>query len=269
MSKHPVYQPIDITFKSLSDKNRFFNFIIKYYEYIRRIKFDFDGPDKIIVNGTIFSKGKKYIVPESLTEQMRSLQFDRHNRVGYYQICNSYLDIHPWLTIVKEFIIFLDIMDLASLYKNDKGDCNLYVDCDEPNSSFVLYYYDESKETEYRLSFIDTDIPKMGTPSSIVTYINGTDDKEEQSITLIQIDILRRYGDKRTNQIKLVFDDNINNRFLNKKEDEIIFNVFQDMISRVIYDTFYDIVSNVNEIVGFDRNITEEVLHGHIKLSEN
>lgn len=266
--KNPYDIIIKSSIKTSINNNRFFKFVKDYYYFLRQVKFDFDRKDRIVVNCRLFSKEKKYIVPESLSRELKTLQFDRYNRVGYYQICNINIDINQWFWMVREFIIFLNNMELSSLYKNDKGDSIIYVDCDRDNSSDVLYYYDETKETEYRISFIDTDIPKPGQISSqLVTFINGVDDKDT-NVTLIQIDILRRYGDKRTNQIKLIADQITNKQFLSNEEDRVIFNVIRDIISQVIYNTFDDILNNVNKIVGFDRNITEEVLHGHIKLSE-
>lgn len=249
--------------------NKFFKFVNSYHNFIRQVKFEFDKPERSITSAWIWSKEKKFEIPSSLQDQLKSLVFDYHNKVGYFQICNINYDIDQWLKMVREFIIFLDYMEVCSLYKNDKGDSNLYVDCDSKNSTYNMYYYDDNKDTEYRISFIDTDIPKSGNQSAIMTFINGTEDDEENTITLIQIDILRRYGDKRTTQLKLVPDTNTNRQFLQRDEDNITFNVFRDILSQIIFNTFNDILNNVNKVVGFERNITEEVLHGYIKLSDS
>ena len=251
--------------------NKFFKFINDYHNFIRQVKFDFDtNPDKIITGKWIWSKDKQYHVPSTLESELKDLQFSYNNRVGYNQICNVNHDMDQWFKMVREFIVFLDAMEIAVLYKNDKGDSILYVDCDVPNSTFNMYYFDDPTDTEYRISFIDTDIPKPGKQSIIMNYIDATDDEENNTITLIQIDILRRYGDMRTNQLKLVADINTNRQFLQKEEDGLTFNVFRDILSQVIFNTFNDILNNVNKVVGFKRNITEEVLrHGYIKLSES
>lgn len=251
--------------------NKFFKFVNDYHNFIRQVKFDFDtNPNKIITGKWIWSKDKQYQIPSTLESELKNLQFDYNNRVGYNQICNINHDMDQWFKMVREFIVFLDNMELASLYKNDKGDSVLYIDCDNPNSTFNMYYYDDPTDTEYRISFIDTEIPKPGKQSAILSYIDATDTDENNTITLIQIDILRRYGDKRTNQLKLVADINTNHQFLQKEEDGLTFNVFRDILSQVIFNTFNDILNNVNKAVGFKRNITEEVLrHGYIKLSES
>lgn len=250
--------------------NKFFKFVTDYFNFLRKIKFNFENEsDRILTSKWIWSKEKKYLVPDSMEKELKNLQFDYNNRVGFNQILNINYTIDEWFTMVREFIVFLDTMELSSLYKNDKGESNLYVTCDAPNSSYIIYYYDDNKDTEYRLSFIDTDIPKPNQQSAIMSFINAVDDDEEETtITLVQIDILRRYGDKRTNQLKLVSNADNNKHFLNKEEDNLLFNVFRDILSQVIFNTFHDILNNVNKIVGFERNITEEVLHGYIKLSE-
>lgn len=252
--------------------NKFFKFVKSYYYFIRQVKFELDKPERVVTSTWIWSKNKKFEIPSYLQDQLRSIVFDYNNRVGYFQICNINYDMDQWLTMVREFILFLDYMEICSLYKNDKGDSNLYVEADLKNSTYNMYYYDDNKDTEYRISFLDTEIPKSGKQSAIMNFIDGidTDDNgKENAITLVQIDILRRYGDKRTTQLKLVPDANTNRQFLQREEDGITFNVFRDILSQIIFNTFNDILNNVNKIVGFERNITEEVLHGYIKLSDN
>lgn len=250
--------------------NPFFNFVKNYFYFLREVKFNYDSPgNRTVVSKWIWSKEKKYLVPNYLEKELKTLQFDRYNRVGEKQILNINYDIDQWLNMVKQFIIFLDIAELSSLFKNEKGECSLYIDCDSHNSSYIMYYYDDSKETEYRISFMETSIPKPGSQSSIVSFINATDEEDEDStITLIQIDILRRYGDKRTNQIKLIENSTDCKSLLAKSEEALIFNVFRDILSQVIFNTFSDILNNVNKAVGFERNITEEVLNGYIKFTE-
>jgi len=255
----------DISSIKLYD-NPFFDFTKKYFYFLRQVKFDFERPDRCITSPWIWSKNKKYNIPENLKDELKSLQFIKNNKVGINQILNFNYSIDEWLTLVKEFIIYLDAVELASLYKNDKDESNIYIDCDKYNSSYVLYYYDDNKETEYRISFIETSIPRSDTPSPITAFINATQD-EEDSITLIQIDILRRYGDKRTNQIKLIENSNDSKSLLAKSEEALVFNVFRDILSQVIFNSFNDIINNVNKTVGFERNITDEVLHGYINLS--
>ena len=247
--------------------NPFFEFTKKYFYFLRQVKFDFERPDRCVTSTWIWSKDKKYNIPETLKNDMRDLQFIRNNKVGKNQILNLNYSVDEWLSLVKQYIIYLDTIELASLYKNDKDESNIYIDCDKHNSSYVLYYYDDGKETEYRISFIETAIPRSDAPSPITAFINATQD-EEDSITLVQIDILRRYGDKRTNQIKLIENSNDSKSLLVKPEEALVFNVFRDILSQVIFNSFNDIINNINKTIGFERNITDEVLHGYIKLSE-
>ena len=257
----------EMTSLKLQD-NPFFEFTKKYFYFLRQVKFDFESPDRCITSTWIWSKDKKYHISDKLERELKDLQFCRNNKVGPMQLLNINYSVDEWLALVRQFIVYLDTIELASLYKNDKDESNVYIDCDPLNSSYVLYYYDDNNETEYRISFIETSIPRPGAPSAIATFINATEDEEDSTITLVQIDILRRYGNKRTNQIKLVENSGDGKSLLVKPEEALVFNVFRDILSQVIFNTFNDILNNVNKTIGFERNITEEVLHGYIKLSE-
>lgn len=255
----------DILSEKLED-NPFFEFTDKYFYFLRQVKSDFEKPNRWVTSTWIWSKDKKYNIPETFKNDIKELQFIRNNKVGKYQIVDINYDEERWLSLIKHFIIYLDAIELASLYKNDKDESNLYIDCDIQKSSYNLYYYDDNKETEYRISFIDTTIPKSKTQSTISAFINDNQDDEEP-ITLIQIDILRRYGDKRVNQIKLIENTDIYS-LISKPEELLTFFTFRDILSKVIFNTFNDIINNINKIVGFEQDITDEVLNGYIKLSK-
>lgn len=251
--------------------NIFFDFAKDYFYFLDKLTFDFHT-DK---NKTIVTKKKGhfknrqiekfYKIP--LSDELKHICISYYNKVSKVQLLNPYYSVDEWLPMVKNFIIFLDKCELASLYKNDKAE-SVSVVVDEPNSTYILYYYDEENETEYRISFMTTELPTQIGENTIMTYINGTDDDTDKFITLVQIDILRRYGEKRTNQIKLVEKSNHNKSLLANNDEAIIFNIFKVMTSRVIYNTYHDILGNIAKIHGFDRNILEEVLDGRIKLSD-
>ena len=63
--KNPYDIIIKSPIKTSINNNRFFKFVKDYYYFLRQVKFDFDRKDRIVVNCRLFSKEKKYIVPES------------------------------------------------------------------------------------------------------------------------------------------------------------------------------------------------------------
>lgn len=261
-----------IQFQCNKESNEFYRFVTNYFYFLREFKYSYetDPSYKIIVKPKLFSKNKTTTIqfPTDTQAEINNLideynSYINYNKVKYNKIMNINQGVDSWFKIVKEFIIFLHEMELASLFKNEKGE-KIYVDIDVKNSSYILYYYDEDKETEYRISFMDTSIPKPNTKSQLMQYLDAEDD---ENVTLIQIDILRKYGDNVTNQLKFI-ENSFDKSELLIGNNDFIFYVFVDILSKVIFDTFNDILSNVNELLGFRRNITQEVLHGYINLSE-
>lgn len=239
-------------------KNSFYQFLKDYTNYISWVKTAYNEKSlykKNIKNLRDGIKHKKvFNIPQYEYTGLK---------INLETIRNTILDnsIDNWLFIVKEFIEFLDFSDLSCLFKNDKTETSLYVDCDIKHSAYTLYYYDEDYETEYRLSFLDTEIPNLDY-KPLESFIS---DSGSKYMTLIQLDIIRNYGEKRCNQIKLV--GNNNDSILKNTEDLYIFNIIKIRLSKVILDTLYDILGNVNKSYGFEKEITTEVLDGYITIN--
>lgn len=243
-------------------RNTFYMFLTDYTKYVEHVKHMVDNIDLYQRNikkkrSWLTKTASKFIIPDMNNDQ-KNLKIATESI--NHELADSSID--TWLFSVKEFIEFLDFAELACLFKNDKIEQNIHVDCDHKHSSYVLYYYDEAYETEYRLSFLDTEIPNLDY-KPLESFIS---DSGSKYMTLIQLDILRNYGEKRCNQIKLV--GNNNESILKNSSDLYIFNIIKSRLTQVILQTLFDILGNVNESYKFDKNIVHEVLDGYITIQD-
>lgn len=216
-----------------------------------------------------FSTNRNSETKEEITEIAVSYYLIEEINKKYYEIFTN-LDsciIEEWFVLVREFIEFLDIAEDMCLYVNDteSPESDTYIDIDKNSSSYVMYITDHEKYITYRISFIDTQIEKPGSNSTIMKFLEGSDcNYVENNITLIQFDIMRSHGTQKHTEFKFMSGSD-HNLVINTEENIMVFTCMRNYITKIMFKTLNDIFYNTNLLFGIENSV-DEVLYGNIEL---
>lgn len=273
--------------KELINKNtnRFFDLFICYHNVVNKIAYN----KTYRIYDEIIDKCKESVEPEksgfslfkknsvasnksgSCNQIYKDLIKDLANR--YYRTCLSVdnMATEDWFKFMREFIEFLDIAEDMCLYINNTSteESDTCIDIDKQSSSYVMYMYDTDNFITYRISFIDTQIERPTSNSTIMKFLEGSDCnivEDSKTTTLIQFDIMRKHGKQKHTEFKFMTGSDYK-LTITSDEQLMSFECMKNYITKIVFKTLNDILYNTNLLFGIENSV-DEVLNGTIILSE-
>lgn len=239
------------------------NFGYQYYEFcnnlakvIRKENLTFEKPE---LEKRLFG----YFVTKPISFDISSIE--NHDELGgiYRSILSEISNTDKWEfpKIVKNFIYFIKISEKTFFYNNDDGNI-IYCEMDKVSGEYKLHITTDDYNILYELqnssiNILDKEILGADNPLS---FMNDITSDIQSTVLFANISIKRNYGEHMFTEYKfvqsspLIFED---------PGDNILFDITDKIIRKIISNTFNDILDNtISKVSDLDENIkVEEILN--------